>query len=166
MGPAVRERENDGRGVRPRAVVIGIACVLATILAAPVLVLMGAFWLSGQTHHFGSYDPRYFLLIHGTTVHKLGLHPNTRGSVAYAARGQDGNSPAYAQMTFETMATSAHVLDYYAGRCQAIDLLPLRKLDSKNSELLECSGTAGDDIGVTVEGQGAITRVRIGGWVF
>jgi len=39
-------------------------------------------------------------------------------------------------------------------------------LDSKGSELLECNGPAGDEIGIIAERQGDVAVIRIGGGVF
>lgn len=137
---------------------------LVALVASPFLLLAGAFWLSDHTHEFGPYDPRVLLLVRGTTVDRLGLIRAQRGSIAYAARGQDGTSPARVHVTFTTPEEPSRVIETYRQRCQNAGLVPKDNIDA--SGRLECDGLAGDEIGITAERRGPLTHVTLGGWVF
>lgn len=147
-----------------RHVAIGAIVIIAGLFAVPFALIGGAIWLSDRTHRFGPYDVRYFLLVYGTTVGRLGVLAPEAGSIAYAARGQDGNSPARVHVTFKTRLEPAQVIDTYRSRCRA--LLLVTKEDASDVARLECDGSQGDEIGLSAARRGSITEVTLGGWVF
>lgn len=152
---------------RNRKLTFGAAIILVAGIAILPFALVGfALWLSDHTHRFGLYDLRYLLLVNGTTVGRLGMQAPERGSIAYAARGRDGNSPAHAHVTFKTKMSPAQVVDTYRSRCRALHLDV--KDDPTDLAKLECTGPNGDEIGITAQraDTDASTTVHLGGWVF
>lgn len=147
--------------MRDRFIAFGIALALIVL---PVALVACAIWLSDHTHEFGPFDPRYFLLVSRTTVDRLDLLAPVAGSIVYAARGRDGNSPASVQLTFKTQQPPEHVIDTYRARCHALRLVT--KMQEGAVARIECSSRQGDEIGITEERHGTLTEVRVGGWVF
>ena len=139
-------------------------CVLLLLLILtpllPFIMFVSAIWLSDRTHEFGSYDPRYFLLVHGTAIDRLGVIAPQPGSIGYAARGRDGNSPAYVAVDFTTKIAPAIVIETYRSRCHAMRLSTTAA--SPGVPSLRC----GDEIGISASMRGNVTSVRLGGWVF
>jgi hypothetical protein len=148
-----------------RHLVLGVTMILLLgLVVSPFAIFAGAIWLSDRTHEFGPYDPRYFLLVSGTAVGRLGVLAPEHGSISYAARGQDGNSPAHAYVTFKTQLEPAQVIEAYRSRCHALRLMT--KDHAAAAARLECNGSAGDEIGIDAERRGSVTDVSLGGWVF
>jgi len=142
--------------------------VIAYILAVPALVLgpilLGA-WLSLERHEFGPWDPRYLLLIHGTSIGELGLLDPAPDSVAYAGQGQDGTAPAYAYVTFRTGLAPQQVIDAYSLRCETIQLATRRLPDEAQKLRLVCE-REGVEIAIEADRSEDVTEVAIGGWEF
>jgi len=152
--------------MRNRHVAFGATIILiAGLIIFPFTLVAGAIWLSDHTHEFGPYDPRYFLLVSGTTVDRLGLLAPERGSITYTARGQDGNSPAHVHVTFKTKEEPTRVIDAYRSRCHALHL-ETKDDDASAVARLECNGSKGDEIGIATERRGSVTEASLGGWVF
>lgn len=150
--------------IRNRHIALGAVLLFALLFLIPFAAVGFAIWLSGQTHRFGPYDLRYVLLVHGTSVGRLGVLAPESGTIAYAARGQDGNSPARVHVTFRTKTEPSRVIDAYRSRCRALRLET--KEAPSGGDRLECNGPQGDEIGVSATRRGDLTEVTLGGWVF
>lgn len=151
--------------MRKRHVLVGATVVLlAGLMISPFALFAGAIWLSDRTHRFGPYDPRYWLLVRGTSIDRLGVLAPEHGSISYAARGQDGNSPARVHVTYTTRMEPGQVIDAYHSRCQALRLQA--RSHAPDAARLECSAVDGDEIGIAAQRRGGITEVSLGGWVF
>jgi hypothetical protein len=121
-------------------------------------------WLSDHTHEFGPKNFRYWLLIYGTDAARLDLIEPIQGSVRYAARGKDGNAPAYVFTEFKTQLPPKHIIDAYEARCSAIGLATRRTEQEGAKPILHCDSQE-SEFGITATTGADATKVTIKGWM-
>lgn len=145
-----------------------ILLVYAATIPLAFLILFGiAVWLSDHTHHFGSCDVRYLLLIRGTQVGNLDLVEPIAGTVQYTGRGEEGTAPTYLGAAFKTRVSPDAVIDTYSLRCRTSGLSVKRQPGAEQKPAITCERDD-ETAAISIEAglSEGLTEVVIAGWEF
>lgn len=142
---------------------------LLLILTSPFSLLALAVWATDGSWEFSGGGLRYWLLVKGGTVDRLGLEAATGKPVRYVVRLEEGNDPGSTVAVYDSRANPQQIVEFYAERCRALGIaVKQRKLTADGTEAsLVCEGDPAiyslDDVWVMAEraAGGAVTEVRI-----
>lgn len=132
-----RGRPAAGSRARPLLTAAFVAASgLAVFVAVPYALLWTLFWVaSGSWDVEGSSGLRYWLLVEGSRLDRLGLVAPTAHPASYSVRFQEGTFPGWRVVSYASSAAPGAIIATYAGRCSATGLrVKTRETPSANSD--------------------------------
>ncbi len=156
--------------VRALLVAAGIIALLA---AVPYTLLWLLFWsASGSWDMEGKGNLRYWLLVKGSLLDRLGVVAQTEKPARYSVRFQEGTFPGWRVIAYESAASPQDVVATYAERCGALALRVTSRAPAVGSGadrealFLECEIEAYLDVQVVAERKvsATVTEISIRVW--
>jgi hypothetical protein len=117
---------------------VTVGCLLVIVVGIPYALLSTLFWIATESWDFeGVRGYRYWLLVKGSRLDRLGLVAPTTDPARYSVRFQEGTFPGWRVVGYESDALPPAIIATYTERCRAMGL---RVKESKTADL-------GDDAG-------------------
>jgi hypothetical protein len=101
---------------------LAVAFVLTTFVVLPFAVIAFGFWAAEGSWDFEGRGFRYWMLVQGSRLERIGTVEPTPNAVKYSIRFGEGNFPGWNIATYESTALPEQVAAVYAERCQRLKL--------------------------------------------
>jgi hypothetical protein len=101
---------------------IPLALIAFVVLAIPYLFLATLFWAADGDWKFEGRGFRYWLLVKGSRLERLGFVAPTPAPARYSIGLQEGNFPGWSIVQYESSAQPFAIAEDYAQRCTAMKL--------------------------------------------
>ena len=145
-----------------------LALLLVAIALFPPAFIATAFWAASAPWEFSGVGVRYWLLVKGSTLDRLGFVSATDAPARYVVRIQEGTDPGAVTAIYDSIALPAEVIAAYAQRCRTMGLEIKKQTGATEAikAILVCEGRrdvyASDDIWVIAErATGDVTTVLV-----
>jgi hypothetical protein len=118
---------------------IPLALVAFVVVAIPYVFLATLFWAADGDWKFEGRGFRYWLLVKGSRLERLGFVAPTPVSAKYSIGFQEGNFPGWSIVQYESSAQPFAIAEDYAQRCTA---MKLKVIEPPKAESTEAGGNA------------------------
>jgi hypothetical protein len=104
------------------SLVFTLAIVLTIMVAVPLGIIALGFWAAEGSWDFEGRGIKYWMLVQGSRLERLGTVEPTASAVKYSIRFGEGNFPGWNIAAYENAAQPEKIIAAYGERCQRMKL--------------------------------------------